>query len=201
MFQSGSKCAGKRNSHQGRRWQIQNQLDKSTDDITPQSTLRYNIYVKDQSGKIYTYAPADITTGRLKAGVPTLLYKNEIVLDFPATATSYTIGVQAVDQANVTSTFATTTVSIETGNRMVPENKINAFGIGEQIKIMNNNSSNVNFSVISTSGKIIYTGICNGETTLVVPPKICPGRVCCKICNTREYLPKESFGVLNRSGF
>ena len=83
------------------------------DDITPAAALRYNVYAKDKNtGTIYTYAPVDITTGRLKIGgeIVPLIHGTSYKMTLPVG--EYTIGVQAVDQADATSTFATTDFSI-----------------------------------------------------------------------------------------
>lgn len=80
----------------------------STDDFTPTSALRYNIYAKNETtGKIYAYAPADIATGRLKIGgsIVPLIAKTSFELTLPDGI--YTFGVQAVDQSDVGSRFVT----------------------------------------------------------------------------------------------
>lgn len=79
---------------------------ESVDKETPQSALRYNIYAKDNiGGKIYTYAPVDIETGRLKTGggIVPLISGNSFEWILPDG--NYTFGVQAVDQSDFTSDF------------------------------------------------------------------------------------------------
>ena len=79
----------------------------STDDITPQSALRYNVYAKEKStGKTYFYAPADMITGKLKigGGIVPLIKQNSFDWNLPES--EYIFGVQAVDQADLSSRFA-----------------------------------------------------------------------------------------------
>ena len=81
---------------------------KSTDDITPQPAIRYNVFAKEKStGNTYFYAPADIATGRLKigGGIVPLIATNSFEWNLPEA--DYEFGVQAVDQADVASSFAT----------------------------------------------------------------------------------------------
>lgn len=80
----------------------------SSDDITLQSALRYNIYAIDnETGKIYAYAPVDIVTGKLRISgdIVPLIAQTSFELNLPEG--SYSFGVQAVDQSDVASRFAT----------------------------------------------------------------------------------------------
>ena len=84
---------------------------KSTDDITPQAALRYNVYAKEENtGKTYFYAPADIATGKLKigGGIVPLITTNSFEWKLPEG--EYVFGVQAVDQADMSSVFAIATI-------------------------------------------------------------------------------------------
>ena len=79
--------------------------DASTDDITPQEALRYNLFVQ-QEDVIKMVLPADIETGYLKvneslAPLTTTFYKMN------GLSGEFTWGVQAIDNAKVTSKFAT----------------------------------------------------------------------------------------------
>ncbi len=133
--------------------------DKSTDDISAQNALRYNVYVTKQDGSVYAYSPVDITTGKLKTSSQTLLSKNEIVLDLGDI--HFTVGVQAVDQANVGSTF--TTVAYTNGTTGLSSVKMNV-GVSAQdgiIEINNRMSSEINYSIISINGKTIEKGFCS----------------------------------------
>ena len=142
--------------------------DKSTDDITPIDAIRYNIYVQDQAGKVYVFSPADLTTGRLKTGSQTLLYKNEFDLDLPTG--TYTSGVQAVDQANVASAFSTvsfTVVVTKIDNTL--NSKVAVKSINKKIEILNDGMQNVNVTLNSLSGQSLYKGICNSGSKIVIP--------------------------------
>ena len=148
--------------------------NKSTDDITPQNTLRYNLFVTDQAGKVYVYSPADITTGRLKAGVPTLLYKNEFLLDLPNG--TYTVGVQAVDQANVASAFATVAISETTGvDNKVDSGNITANAANGYITVANNGAAKTSFSLVALNGKTLYSGVCEAGFTFKIPTRLGQG--------------------------
>ena len=141
--------------------------DKSTDDITPQNAIRYNVYVQDQAGKVYVYAPANITTGRLKTGSLTLLNKNEFILDLPAG--QYTVGVQAVDQANVASAFSSIGLSITTKIDNAISSKVDLKVINKKIEIQNNGSQNVHVALMSLSGQTLFTGLCDAGSQIVIP--------------------------------
>lgn len=81
----------------------------STDDITPQQALRYNIYVQQEGSDQTAFVlAADAETGLLKvndyvAPLYTTFYKMK---DLEVEA-NYTLGVQAIDNAKVSSKFAT----------------------------------------------------------------------------------------------
>ena len=80
--------------------------NKSTDAQTSQSAIRYNVYARSyDTGLIYSYAPADVQTGKLKIqdGLVSLVSTNSFVWSLPEG--NYTFGVSAVDQANMASKF------------------------------------------------------------------------------------------------
>jgi len=147
--------------------------DKSTDDITPQNAIRYNIYVQDQSGKVFTYSPASVTTGRLKTGSPILLNTNQITLDLPVG--EYTVGVQAVDQANVASTFITTSISITTKVENILTTTVGVKAIHKTIEVQNNGLQKVDVSLISLSGQSLYNGYCVAGSKIVLPMNLNQG--------------------------
>lgn len=99
--------------------------DDATDDVTPTEALFYNVYVKNnKTGKISMIIPANPKTGRLKVitdyqtGVRSTLKMFTMFVDDSGDY-DYTVGVQAIDQAQMGSNFATSSVS--TGIR---QNKI-----------------------------------------------------------------------------
>ena len=100
---------------------------ESTDDLTPQQALRYNIYVKNNdTGKIWMMISADTVTGRIKVGtdLQTSLSSQvkEYVMNIDESG-NYTVGVQALDQTYTGSRF-TTSPSILSGiNNPVKDSK------------------------------------------------------------------------------
>lgn len=130
----------------------------ATDDVTPVSALFYNVYVKDNTtGKISMIIPANPATGRLKVITD---YQNGIrstVKQFTmkvadAESYNYTIGVQAIDQAQGGSLFATS--SLGTGiqdNTVVNGVSIETVKDGIIVKSVNDQD----VEVIDMVGRII----------------------------------------------
>ena len=160
--------------------------DKSTDDITPQNALRYNVYVQDQSGTVYAYSPANMVTGRLKTGSQTLLYKNEFVLDLPAG--QYTVGVSAVDQANVASAFNSISLSIATKLENPLTSKVAVRSINKMIQIQNNGTQNVQFTLMSLNGQSLFKGNCNAGTGIVIPMTLNQGVYLVKLSQDKSVI-------------
>ncbi|MBQ8051896.1 MAG: VCBS repeat-containing protein [Bacteroidaceae bacterium] len=79
------------------------------------SVLSYNIYVRDEeTGNVSMILPADIATGRLKT-LQDMQNAVRGLLSYtikPKNGKRFTIGVQTIDPAFVTSAFATTTLSL-----------------------------------------------------------------------------------------
>jgi hypothetical protein len=161
--------------------------DKSTDDITPQNAIRYNVYIQDQAGKQYAFSPADISTGRLKTGSVTLLSKNEITLDLPAG--QYTVGVQAVDQANVGSAFTSTSLSTTTGVENALVSNVEVKSVNKKIEVGNNGAQGVNVAIMSLNGQFLYKGLCAAGAQEVLPVTL----------NQGVYLVKLSQGKVTRT--
>lgn len=95
--------------------------DDATDDVTPAEALFYNVYVKNNNtGKISMIIPANPETGRLKVitdyqtGVRSVLKSYSVKVD-ASEGYSYTVGVQAIDQAQGASTFTTQLLGKDTG--------------------------------------------------------------------------------------
>lgn len=135
--------------------------DVSTDDITPANAIRYNVYAKNEdSGMIYAYAPVDINTGKLKVGgdIIPLIHKNTFELNL--TEANYTFGVQAIDQADMASTFTTVAYLGNTTNNPSALSGLAVKLKHRNIVIENLNSSDINVSVLTLSGKVISNGIC-----------------------------------------
>ncbi len=83
--------------------------EASTDDISSQQALRYNICVKNNhTGEIWSIIPADIETGGIKVGTDLQTSLSAAVKEYVMTIPeggNYTIGVQALDQSYAGSPF------------------------------------------------------------------------------------------------
>lgn len=141
--------------------------DRSTDDITAQNAIRYNVYIQDQAGKQYAFSPADIATGRLKTGSVTLLSKNEITLELPDG--QYTVGVQAVDQANVSSAFISASLSTTTGVENALVSNVEVKSVNKKIEVSNSGAQGVNVAIMSLNGQLLYKGLCAAGAQNVLP--------------------------------
>lgn len=163
--------------------------DKSTDDITIQNALRYNVYVTKQGGSVYAYSPVDLTTGKLKTSSQTLLSKNEIVLDLGDV--DFMVGVQAVDQANVGSTFTTATYSNGTTDlSSVEKMNVGVFAKSGTIEINNNMSSGISYSIVSLNGKNIENGLCDSGSR-ALSSKLNKGMYLVKISHNDSAITKK----------
>jgi len=82
--------------------------EPSTDDVTPQEALVYNLFVKNNAtGKVFMLLAADANTGRLKVtqDLQTSIRLNEFALAVDDIEEGYTVGVQAIDQSRLGSAF------------------------------------------------------------------------------------------------
>ncbi|WP_455587756.1 FG-GAP-like repeat-containing protein [Bacteroides sp.] len=102
--------------------------DDATDDVTPVTALFYNVYVKNnKTGKISMIIPANPETGRLKVitdyqtGVRSTLKEYTMFVD-DSEDYDYTVGVQAIDQAQAASTFTTSSLSTGIARNEVANN-------------------------------------------------------------------------------
>ncbi len=163
--------------------------DKSTDDITPQDAIRYNVYIKYSDGKIFSFVPADINTGKLKigGGVISFIATNSIELNLPEG--DYTFGVQAVDQANVTSPFITKSSDDTHVNQVSALNQAHAYVSNKTVNILNNTSADVNWTIVNIAGQIIENGICPVSANVAANSKLPSG----------IYLVKLSQGINTRT--
>ncbi len=163
--------------------------DKSTDDITPQDAIRYNVYIKYSDGKIFSFVPADINTGKLKigGGVISFFATNSIELNLPKG--NYTFGVQAVDQANVASPFTSISSDKTDVNQISALKDAGAYISNNRINISNNTSANVNWSIINIAGQVIENGICPASANVIASSQLPSG----------VYLVKLSQGIYTRT--
>lgn len=102
--------------------------DDATDDVTPASALFYNVYVKNnKTGKISMIIPANPETGRLKVitdyqtGIRSTLNQFTMFVD-DSEGYDYTVGVQAIDQAQGASLFATSSLGTGIQNNPISGN-------------------------------------------------------------------------------
>ena len=78
----------------------------ASDGQTPTDAIRYNVYAKNkETGAVYVYAPVDIATGKLKIGGEIVPLIHGTSFDWNLPEADYEFGVQAVDQADATSSF------------------------------------------------------------------------------------------------
>lgn len=97
----------------------------STDDHTPQNALKYNLYVKKETGEEMMFVlPADPNTGLLKvnetlAPITTNSYKM-----FGLESGNYTFGVQALDNGKLTSKFAVSSFTTDASGIQTPQSSL-----------------------------------------------------------------------------
>ncbi|HET9571543.1 MAG TPA: T9SS type A sorting domain-containing protein [Bacteroidales bacterium] len=155
--------------------------NKSTDAITPQNAIRYNLYVQNAAGAKSFIAAADATTGRLKVGNPTLLSNNQIKMKLGVG--EYTVGVQAVDQSFATSTFTTASLSIATSLKEAVESKVFAAVINHQIVVKNISDKVTDVLVYAMNGQLVYRGKCVANATSEMPVTLSKGIYLVKLSN------------------
>ncbi|MDR0537757.1 MAG: VCBS repeat-containing protein [Tannerellaceae bacterium] len=133
--------------------------DASTDDLTPQIALRYNLYVK-QGNSIKSVLPADLTTGRLKVN-ETLAPIIGTTYKMSGIEGDYEWGVQAIDNAKNASIFTK-----KGGTNIVNVNKIslNVIGHKNAVEVRAANSLYGTLNIYSISGANLYakSGQLNG---------------------------------------
>ena len=135
---------------------------KATDDHTPQEALRYNVYVKNNADNtVYAYAPTDVQTGVLKVrNLIPLIQTNRFELNGLASG-KYTFGVQAVDQADLGSQFASISEDIITGIHSIAFDGVEAYANAQrQITIKNNGQEPVEYTILSANGLMMSAGVC-----------------------------------------
>ena len=146
--------------------------NKSTDDFTPANAIRYNVFAKSKTGtEVYTYFPSNTTTGELNAninGVRPLLSGTSFTLKGKS-IDSYTFGVQAIDNANKASEFATN--EIHSAIQNVVFQNISVFSHLNTVVIKNKQNVQVSYKITSISGNEVSNGIChaNNSETISIP--------------------------------
>lgn len=137
----------------------------ATDDVTPTEALFYNVYVKNNNtGKIFMIIPANPETGRLKVttdyqnGVRSTVKEYSMTVDVPE-GYSYTVGVQAIDQAQSGSLFATVSLGKTTGieDNAIANVKIESVKEGFIVK----SAIDQNVAIIDMLGRVVKKGMTN----------------------------------------
>lgn len=162
---------------------------KSTDDFTPQDAIRYNVYIKYSDGKIFSFVPADINTGKLKigGGVISFISTNSIELNLPEG--DYTFGVQAVDQANVTGPFTSVNSKNTYVNQVSTLKDARAYVSNNRVNILNNTSADINWTIVNIAGQVIESGVCPVSGNVAASSKLPDG----------IYLVKFSQGIYTKT--
>ncbi|MCL2649742.1 MAG: FG-GAP-like repeat-containing protein [Candidatus Azobacteroides sp.] len=131
--------------------------DKSTDDHTPKEAIMYNIYARTSSGKIFSYVPVNIWTGKIKvAGMRPYIMTNSITLNLPE-GEEYGFGVQAVDQTFTGSAFARQDAL---GINKASLDNVSVDVIDGKVIVNNNTTNNVSFECINMAGQLIKRDAC-----------------------------------------
>lgn len=133
--------------------------DDATDDVTPVSALFYNVYVKNnKTGKISMIIPANPETGRLKVitdyqtGVRSTLKEFSMFVD-DSEGYSYTVGVQAIDQAQGASLFATSSLGATGIEQNTVTNNVHIETVEEGFIVKSANDQNV--EVTDMLGRVV----------------------------------------------
>ena len=132
--------------------------DASTDDLG--SSLRYNLFVK-HGNVIKSILPADLTTGRLKVNetLAPLITNFYTMKGLPA---DFTWGVQAIDNARLTSAFATAQYGDGSAIESPIANQVNIFSQKGIVKITSSGDIAGQITVFSVNGAQVY----NASTTI-----------------------------------
>lgn len=110
--------------------------EAAEDDNTPAAALRYNIMAKAADGTAWMLVPADPETGKQKVAGLAPAYLHTLSYTFKGEG-EYTFFVQAIDGANVGSTFATVGTGVDNIN--ATELKVRKVVENGQVYIIKNN--------------------------------------------------------------
>ena len=131
--------------------------DPATDDITPQSALQYNIYLKKKdSGTCYMTVPADISSGFIKVGrISGQLTQCSYKIKIESNGV-YEWGVQAIDNGKRGSLFAKSTLTIDqvSGITNQEEESIFIHSKGESVYYSIKGTGDI--TLFKTDGSIVY---------------------------------------------
>lgn len=142
--------------------------DDATDDVTPAAALFYNVYVKDNNtGKTFMIIPANPETGRLKVisdyqnGVRSTVKEFSMFVNTDSDY-NYTVGVQAIDQAQAGSTFATVALSTNIEGSSISRANIEKVKEGFIVKA----DAGQKVEVVDMLGRVVNTGETNEVITV-----------------------------------
>ena len=138
-----------------------------SDDFTPTSALRYNVYIKHlATDKTFMLVPADLSTGFVKvealnAAISPTSY------EMTAADGDYEWGVQCIDNGNRGSAFATGTFSIaNSGLERLAPSSVSLYGSSGHIYYCVGNDANIH--VYNTLGMLVGETAASGSGALSV---------------------------------
>lgn len=144
---------------------------KAFDEISPESALRYNLFVRnDDTKQIWMLIPADITTGQLKTGTDLQISLSSQVNEYSITSLApgnYTIGVQALDQSYAGSLFTIKNLLITSKTNIVTQNDYRLTNCDDGI-IFHSSSGNNVVTVRNLQGQKIADGFTNSLIPLMI---------------------------------
>lgn len=141
--------------------------DPATDDISASEALRYNLYVKNNTtGKIWMMIPADIQSGRIKAGTDLQIALSSSVHEYslsPLPFDNYTVGVQALDQSYAGGPF--TVCNAATGIISVSEEPLRSIRRVEDGIIVKSEKSET-VEILNMNGQLLMQSMTNTQIQL-----------------------------------
>ncbi len=161
--------------------------DSSTDEQTPSSAIKYNLYVKKEGSKQVMFVlPADLQTGTLKVNEMLAPITSNSYRMFALEQGSYTFGVQAIDNAKSTSGFTTAAFSINASDIKLPElTDVHIRKDGNSYRIFSNKEWN-EISIYNIQGMRINT--ISGERNSATIVNLSPGVYIVKIKRNEQVI-------------
>ena len=139
--------------------------EASTDNITPSDALSYNLYIKNNdTQKIFMLIAADIETGRLKVAKGLEVATFLTSYSMPLEDGNYTVGVQSIDQGQMSSEFAIARIN-STAMPFVQKGQVTVLTTENGIVVKADNSQTV--VVSDLCGRIIAKGETNANIPVV----------------------------------
>ena len=139
-----------------------------SDEVTPTSALRYNIFVREKdASNAFMVIPADLTTGFLKVSalngtLNTCIYRMKLTPN-----KQYEWGVQTIDNGNLASTFAIAEFNNDlSGLEAVAEDDVKEEGAVGGIRYKLNGETKL--TIYQPSGSVVAHAIVSGEGILPI---------------------------------